>query len=338
MVRTSNSNGQSLVEVVVSMGIISMILVGLVSAITYSLANTQFARNKALATKYSQEAIEWYRSERDTLGWAAFKSYAPTATCTIKNNYCLNTFGWSPGTCIGVIIDDYYIFKRNSYLQTESPDRIKVSVTTQWTQGRRTPTVVLSTYLTNYRGSSSVPPINCDFPASPGPTPVPSPQQLPDLVVSSITFDSGYMTVIANNVGQAPISQPFDLSANYTLSTGGSAGSGQRQVNPSQYGPYYLVFIPANPCIVIGQADSSNEIGESNEGNNSQTKNFTCLFPSPSPTPTPVPSPLECSIGTTCYQSLCQSVCNGIGKPYGCCKDECTCVCSNTPPAYSCVN
>ena len=57
--------GQTLVETVIASGIAVMVLVTLVAGVTVSLRNVQFARNKAQATKYAQEASEAVRSIRD---------------------------------------------------------------------------------------------------------------------------------------------------------------------------------------------------------------------------------------------------------------------------------
>lgn len=57
--------GQTLIEVVIAMGISVLILVTLVSGVTVSLRNIQFANNKAQATKYAQEAFEAVRTIRD---------------------------------------------------------------------------------------------------------------------------------------------------------------------------------------------------------------------------------------------------------------------------------
>src|SRR3989344_1893990 len=81
-------NGQSLVEAIIASVVISLVLVGLISAITFSLANAQFAKNKALANKHGQEAIEWLRNQRDTSGWVLF--YSPSGTSA--RTHCLNSF------------------------------------------------------------------------------------------------------------------------------------------------------------------------------------------------------------------------------------------------------
>lgn len=88
-----NLAGQSLFEVVLALGIMTLITVGVVILTLYSIRNASFARNKNLAAKYAQEAIEWLRSERDN-DISIFKSRVPTV------DYCLNSLSWSnTGQC-----------------------------------------------------------------------------------------------------------------------------------------------------------------------------------------------------------------------------------------------
>ena len=84
-------NGQSLFETVVAVGIISLILVAVVSLATSSVRDSSFARNDALATKYAQEGVEWLREQRDA-SWSTF--VANTA------NTCLGTLVWGAGCTI----------------------------------------------------------------------------------------------------------------------------------------------------------------------------------------------------------------------------------------------
>lgn len=57
--------GQSLIEVIVALGLISLVLVTLIAAITFSLASVQLSRNRTQSSKLGQEAIEWVRQQRD---------------------------------------------------------------------------------------------------------------------------------------------------------------------------------------------------------------------------------------------------------------------------------
>ena len=58
--------GQSLFELVLSVGISALIIVVLVSLVNNALQNAAFSRNETLASKYSQAATEWLRGQRDS--------------------------------------------------------------------------------------------------------------------------------------------------------------------------------------------------------------------------------------------------------------------------------
>jgi len=99
----SINNGQSMFEVVIAIFIISMIIVGIVSLSTISLSNSVFSRNKNLAGKYSQEAIEWLRGQREA-NLALFKSQA-------IGTYCLSSLDFSSNRACGANVGTT-IFKR----------------------------------------------------------------------------------------------------------------------------------------------------------------------------------------------------------------------------------
>src|SRR4030043_2346790 len=87
--------GQSLFEIVLALAIATLIVVALVALASSAIRNSTFAKNKALATRYSQEATEWLRGERDT-NWDIFATKALTPT------WCLPSLSWmsaSVGTC-----------------------------------------------------------------------------------------------------------------------------------------------------------------------------------------------------------------------------------------------
>jgi len=66
------AKGQSLIEVVVAIGIVVIVIVALVAVTTVSVRNASFSRNQALATKYAQEAIEKIRDYRARVAWDIF--------------------------------------------------------------------------------------------------------------------------------------------------------------------------------------------------------------------------------------------------------------------------
>lgn len=147
-----SQKGQSLLEAIVAVSVIVMVLVALVSAITFALSNAQFARNKTQATKYAQEAIEWLRNQRDS-NWALFYSQARSSPGAI---YCLNTLdSWpSMGNCTGVIDDQFDLFSREAtltYTPSAPSDSITIHIRVFWREGSGQKEVVMDTFLTQWK-------------------------------------------------------------------------------------------------------------------------------------------------------------------------------------------
>lgn len=108
--------GQSLFEVVIAIFIMAMVIIGVVILATNSIANSSFSRNKTLAGRYTQEAIEWLRSQRDADINMFISKISPIP-------YCLNTLTWNMNTCgtdefVVDVATGNTIFKREVILST----------------------------------------------------------------------------------------------------------------------------------------------------------------------------------------------------------------------------
>lgn len=137
----NNSKGQSLVEVIASLGVVILIVAALVNLVTASLRSSNYAKTAAQANKFAQEAIEWTRSLRDRASdWASFKLQVipseNTKTWCLKN---ISTWPNVPGICGatdficsgGCTPLETTIFKREALI-TEDETRLKVKVTVKW--------------------------------------------------------------------------------------------------------------------------------------------------------------------------------------------------------------
>ena len=140
--------GQSLFEVVVAIGVIAIVIVGIVSVATSTIRNTSFTRNKALATRYTQEAIEWLRGQRDT-NWVTFHTNADTP----PRIYCLDTLSWTNSGVCGAseTIGGDTILLRQVAFSNIVPAEITANVTVSWTDSQGTHQVTTSTVFTDWR-------------------------------------------------------------------------------------------------------------------------------------------------------------------------------------------
>jgi len=87
------SKGQSMFEVVLALFIITMIIVAVVILSTNSISNSLFSRSQNQGSRYSQEAVEWLRSQREQNS-SDFVVFAATPT------YCLDSLSFTNiGSC-----------------------------------------------------------------------------------------------------------------------------------------------------------------------------------------------------------------------------------------------
>ncbi len=143
-----NNQGQALLEAIVAFGVVALVLVALISAITVSLANAQYARNKAQATKYAQEAIEWLHQQRDTqtTGWSGFYTKAGATYCVNNlSNYSSMTASSCSTNMTGTIFEREMTLTGNV-----ASDKVTALINVTWTQGARTAKVDLETVLTKW--------------------------------------------------------------------------------------------------------------------------------------------------------------------------------------------
>lgn len=145
--KSVKKRGFSLIEVLVFVTILSVFIIIAISVSVNSLRNIQINQHKILATKYSQELVDWLRGqkEEDFLTFAADRS---------DKTWCFKTVpvtGWPAlsGVCqAGDLINS--IFKREvALVSNASPaTSINVTVTVSWSELGNTYSVPVGTIFT----------------------------------------------------------------------------------------------------------------------------------------------------------------------------------------------
>lgn len=142
-----NIRGQSLFEVVIAVGVITVVLVALVGLIVTTQKNTNVAKDNFQATKLAQELSEWIRGERDT-SWLTF--YSNTAIATS----CFDQLAWgNTGTCSEAEVIPNTNYYREATFVRQSANQIHVTVTVRWTDGQGGHSANTETTLTNWRNN-----------------------------------------------------------------------------------------------------------------------------------------------------------------------------------------
>lgn len=134
-------SGQSVIEVLIATGVVSLVMTALMATMTLSLQNSSQSKYRSLATKLGQEGLESFRQFRDELGWEYFYQ-AIDAQGT--GTYCINTLPASGeqlqsltyGACSDYPISRTGVaFQREAYIDVISADEIRIEMTVAWLDG-----------------------------------------------------------------------------------------------------------------------------------------------------------------------------------------------------------
>ena len=146
-------SGQSLVEVVVSIGIAVILAISLITTSLITQKSSRSARNNSQATKLVQQTIEQLRVMRDRRGFSTstFPS-APTTTCFTFNTPDLNvpsTWNLTSGCSTPTVSLGTTIFTRKVEMidQGASAEKRLITVTVSWDESGQTRSVKSQTVL-----------------------------------------------------------------------------------------------------------------------------------------------------------------------------------------------
>lgn len=145
----NNNKGQSVFEVVIALGLITLVLLSVVAIAGLSIKNTIFSRNNTFATRISEEALEWLNKKKNE-NWDTFKAkdYANPTVST----WCFTTLSWDKNN---VCDEEDYIsettLKREILLDSIDEDNIEVKVKVYWTDSGGYHEVSSDTIFSNWK-------------------------------------------------------------------------------------------------------------------------------------------------------------------------------------------
>jgi len=76
--------GQSLFETVIALGLITVIAVTLLAVSTKSVSNSTDARRRSEAKIIAQGTYDWFREQRDTIGYAKVLEHSGSTYCLVS--------------------------------------------------------------------------------------------------------------------------------------------------------------------------------------------------------------------------------------------------------------
>lgn len=144
--------GFSLVEIIVFVAVFSIALVSLVASVAYASILLADARNKLIATRYSEELAEWLKFQREYNGYSTILDKLTVNPVT----YCFNEADFSDwpvssGDC-GSDFSLGNIYQRSLTLTNPvgNPNRIDTVITTSWSFLQFNKNVTISLRFNNY--------------------------------------------------------------------------------------------------------------------------------------------------------------------------------------------
>jgi|GEM_PF-1189894 len=179
------NRGAALLEVIIAIGIVTLVMTTLVSLMTVSLKSASFSQAKTLGTKYSQEGMESVRQMRSVLGWDSFVATLQADGSSMT--YCLSTV---PQTAVQFtaltnspctttqFVDAKSLFQRSAIISVTtigSRTSVSVTITTTWNDSGISKQSTLSQQFEEYNLADA--PVSVIFspqPYSPPPSPVSS--------------------------------------------------------------------------------------------------------------------------------------------------------------------
>ena len=132
--------GSTLIEVLISIAVVVLVLVTVVAGGTMVTKNRRFSADQALATKYSQEGLEWAKTIRNSMGWQTFYNTisakgGPTVTLCMPSLLVTPSalVAANPGTCLSTNVITGTPYLRSIKFVLVSSSEIDVVSYVDWT-------------------------------------------------------------------------------------------------------------------------------------------------------------------------------------------------------------
>lgn len=126
-----DNTGQSLVEVVVAVGAMSLLLVALLALVVLSIKNSRMAKDRTQAVALAQGGVELMRAYRD-FSWIEFSGVARFDEYGLPEDWTVET-GLSSNCDDVDLISDFY--RRCVRAQMITPEVAEVAVRVAWQEG-----------------------------------------------------------------------------------------------------------------------------------------------------------------------------------------------------------
>ncbi len=129
--------GMSLLEVIMALAVLAIVLTAIVSLTSKSITTSTLSKNKTLANRYASEAIEYFRKEKEFIGWSNFKNAITTGGgkwCMVDLTLSINS-ECDPANSSHFISST--IFQRTAYASVTGKS-VDIGIKVKWTDEKGT--------------------------------------------------------------------------------------------------------------------------------------------------------------------------------------------------------
>lgn len=138
--------GQSLIEMVIAIGMMSFLMVAILSVTSLSIKNTRVAQDRSQAVGLAQEGIELMRTYRD-FSWTDFYNLANGQSYILEDNWTVES-GLSQIGCDQTnYFDASNYYSRCVSLSTVEVNSVVIEVVVYWQEGSQLKSISQSTTL-----------------------------------------------------------------------------------------------------------------------------------------------------------------------------------------------
>ncbi|OGH23669.1 MAG: hypothetical protein A2958_02755 [Candidatus Levybacteria bacterium RIFCSPLOWO2_01_FULL_38_13] len=132
-------SGQTLLEVLVALGVATIVISAIVVIVISSLKGGQFSTSQNQANQYAQEGLEIVKNKAQS-DWTTFRSYLPYS-CLGQDQTISPPLGTSCGSNLGtfsreILFSHYVANDGNTDCLPTTVDRTKVTATVYWSDSK----------------------------------------------------------------------------------------------------------------------------------------------------------------------------------------------------------
>ncbi|KKQ48658.1 MAG: hypothetical protein US95_C0056G0010 [Candidatus Woesebacteria bacterium GW2011_GWB1_38_5] len=151
VINTRYHRGQSILEVILALAILSIIITAIVSLTSTSVNTSTYSKNVSQANRYADEVVEYIRKEKEFSGWSDFTSDIITAYGGI---WCMPDLTFTINEACDPLNNSHFIsstiFQRMLTATPINDNSIDIDVEVVWTDDKGLHQTKSSTTVSNW--------------------------------------------------------------------------------------------------------------------------------------------------------------------------------------------